>query len=186
MSSEKKRLITEKLRMMNDVRLYLKVTYLSCMTNAEGNKIETWVLYGPPQQNSELEWPIRRKPLPENMREWRQLIYTNLTAVTGLYPFNLGPLEKEVISVTPALKEEAAKANARLGSIEYCLRQLMGEFKYTTVMVEDFRKWASQGTIYAGSNGSNLNKFGAHGFGFTSSVKITKIWGGAEETSGNI
>ena len=42
------RIQTEKLRRMNDVRLYLKVTYLSCMTNVKGNKIERWALYGPP------------------------------------------------------------------------------------------------------------------------------------------
>ena len=41
------------------------------------------------------------------------------------------------------------------------------------------------GSIYAGSDGSNINNFGAHGFGFTSGVEKKKIWGGAAETSGN-
>ena len=171
---------------MNDVRLYLKVTYLSCMTNVEGNKIERWALFGPSCQDSELEWPVRRKPLPENMREWRQLIYENFTAATGLYPANLGSIWREVIRVIPVLEEEAAQANVQLENLEYCYKQLVGEFKYTTVMVEDFRKWAPQGTLYAGSDGSNINNFGAHGFGFTSGAEKTKIWGGAAETSGNI
>ena len=105
------RVPTEKLRRMNDVRLYLKVTYLSCMTNVEGNKIERWALYGPPRQDSELEWPVRRKPLPENIREWRHLIYKNFTAATGLYPANLGSIWRAVIRVIPVLEEEAAQAN---------------------------------------------------------------------------
>ena len=53
----------EKVRRFNDVRLYLKVTYLSCMTNEEGNKIEGWALYGPPKVDTQLDWTTRRQPL---------------------------------------------------------------------------------------------------------------------------
>ena len=32
----------EKLEILNDVRLYLHVTYISCMANARGDGIERW------------------------------------------------------------------------------------------------------------------------------------------------
>ena len=51
-----------KLERLNDVRLYLKITYISCMTNEAANKIENWALVGPPK-NLPLDWPVRRRPL---------------------------------------------------------------------------------------------------------------------------
>ena len=42
----------EKLEILNDVRLYLHVTYISCMANARGDRIERWALFGPPQESA--------------------------------------------------------------------------------------------------------------------------------------
>ena len=51
-------------------------------------------------------------------------------------------------------------------------------------MVKDFREWATQGTIYAGSDGSVMETIGGHGFVVTSGIKQTKIWGGGVRTVG--
>ena len=51
--------------------------------------------------------------------------------------------------------------------------------------MEDFLEWTQMGVIYAGSDGSVQNNRGAHGFGITSGVTQSPIWGGAGTTCGN-
>ena len=112
-------------------------------------------------------------------------IYKNFTAAEGLYPSNLGPLWETALDIQPVVIEEVSQVNAMLGSMPSCYKQLVGNFQYTTDMVNDFKRWSSQGVVYAGSDGSIKHNMGAHGFGFTSGMKVTNIWGGAAETSGN-
>ena len=83
-----------KLEILNDVRLYLHVTYISCMANERGDRIEKWALFGPPHESS-LSWPGRRKPIHENLRLWRETVYQTITAANGLYPTNLGPMYQQ-------------------------------------------------------------------------------------------
>ena len=84
----------EKLEILNDVRLYLRVTYISCMANARGDRIEKRALFGPPKETS-LDWPVRQKPIPAHWRIWRETIYQTITAANGLYPANLGPIYRQ-------------------------------------------------------------------------------------------
>ena len=105
-----------KLERLNDVRLYLHVTNVSCMTNAEGYKVERWALFGPPK-NSALDWPARLKPLAENLKMWREMIYQNITAATGLYPHNLGEyLQATCRPLLPTVPWE--QANARIDGLD--------------------------------------------------------------------
>ena len=137
----------EKIWRLNDVRIYLQVTYLSCITNKEGNKIEHWALYGPPKANTELEWITRRKPLPENMKAWREFLYQNFTAADGLYPHNLGAIitkEPQGMDIYPMAYQQA---NAQLVALEPCYQGLVGTFQFTQDMIVDFKK-QKDGSLY--------------------------------------
>ena len=177
----------EKLRRINDVRLWLRVTFLSDISNLDGNALEKWALYGPPSTDDTLEWPSRRAPLAENMKLWRQSLYETVTAMNGLYPANLGNLiQNQSVPVAEYHGEDDwEKVNAVLASLDEWERSLVGDFSVTKALVYDFTQWVQRGTIYAGSDGSVTEKLGAHGFAITSGVERTAIWGGSAPTAGN-
>ena len=83
-------------------------------------------------------------------------------------------------------QDESVRANLIVEKMESCYKKLLGEFMFIPAMIADFKQWAAQGVVYAGSDGSNVQQLGAHGFSFTPGLKPTKIWGGGAETSGNI
>ena len=68
---------------LNDERLWLRVSRLSDIVNEVGDKIEDWALYSPPMK-SDIDWPTRRKPLPETFKLWRSTIRNVSCQKTGL------------------------------------------------------------------------------------------------------
>ena len=128
------------------------MTYVSCIANKEGNAIERWALYGPPKKCS-LDWPVRRKPLPENLKAWRVMIYTTITVANGLYPTNLGPPVSQNLIKGCVVGQGHQQASIHLQHMNVEYKKLIGNFEYTGKMVEDFIECATQGIIYAGSNG---------------------------------
>jgi len=78
---------------INNVRLYLRITYLSEITDASGLFIRAeYLLDAKPSRASPLHWPFQIPPLPTNWKIWMQAIhtlYTNAGSATLCQP--LGP-----------------------------------------------------------------------------------------------
>ena len=74
------------LKRLNDIRLYLKVSRVSDITNAEGNAIRQDIFDGIPNGNSELDWPKRRKPIAQNVATWKRVIIELFKSSMGIYP----------------------------------------------------------------------------------------------------
>ena len=66
---------SSKLTRLNDLRIYLKVTHISCIANEREDRLVNWELHGPPNTKTDLDWPPRQKPLEENLKAWREMLY---------------------------------------------------------------------------------------------------------------
>ena len=71
------------LERINAVRLYMRVSRLSDIVNKEGNQIGKWALFGQQRKGTELDWTPRRKPLLENIKLWREVLYRAVGAKEG-------------------------------------------------------------------------------------------------------
>jgi len=70
---------------LNNVRLYLCVTYLSEITDASGLYIQSeYLLEAQPSQASTLHWPFQIPPLPANWKLWTQSIHTLYTKASSV------------------------------------------------------------------------------------------------------
>ena len=65
-----------KLRAFNRCRLYMRVTYLSEISTADGLQISRTSWTGQRNRNSPLLWPYQPAPGPKSFRVWRRLIAT--------------------------------------------------------------------------------------------------------------
>ena len=119
---------------------------------------------------------MQQEPLPENLKAWRVMLYRTVTAKKGLYPCNLGQRVSNE-SVPPLIfkGEPYERANYRLQHLEKEFKALIGEFKFTSEMLNDIQEWRKLGEIYIASDGSVSSGKGAHGFAITSGKKKAKI-----------
>ena len=168
------------LKRINNVRLYLCVSQVSDITNAAGDKINFDILNGEPNHTSQLQWPRRRKPLPENIKLFKNVIISCFKSSFGLWPQNLGP-----IFPPPPTSQPATTINNFLSTLpsHYC--SLLGDFQLTAHEVRTILNWLKTGTLYAGSDGSVDAGQGAHAFAFTDGTQRTTIIGGSAPTPGN-
>jgi len=56
-------------------RLYLHVTMLSEILNADGTSIQPWAMYGTKQNDTALEYPYQPKPPPIAWKTWRDALH---------------------------------------------------------------------------------------------------------------
>ena len=173
------------------MRLYKRVTLLSEILNREGNRIAKWALTDSVNRSARYEPLNRRRPLPENLKIWREALYRAVQSSTGLYPSNLGKqLTHDAVFPQNDTQETGHwvnKANWLLETLPKEWRPLMGdEFKFNSDMMVEFTEWLEEGDIYGGSDGSVINGIGAHSFVITNAQRETTMWGGAATTPGSI
>ena len=61
--------------MVNECRLYLNVTMLSEILDAEGNYILQWAMHGTQQSKTEIEHPYQPLPPPRAWKIWRDALH---------------------------------------------------------------------------------------------------------------
>jgi len=71
---------TANLQAINNVRLFLHITYLSEITDTSGLCIRPdYLTHMQPSNGSTLKWPYQIAPLPANWNAWRYAIHTLYT-----------------------------------------------------------------------------------------------------------
>ena len=171
----------ETLRRMNDIRLFLRVSRLSNITNCEGNRLKEEALYGILKNDTDLEWPFRRQPLLENMKTWRNILRSIFGAYKGLWPKNLGSF----LPPEAQYKYNFSNLSNFINDLPPHYKSVFGSFAPNYEDYKDILKWMQQGVLYAGSDGSVEDKIGAHAFCFTNGIKKDCIIAGAAPTPGN-
>ena len=175
-------------KVLNNVRLWLRVSRLSDIFDPVTQRLHPWVMSATSQSTSMLEWPQRCRPSPYAIRQWKTYI-SLLCKGQRESLFELGtPLLPEVTSIPYQLEPSPTfsqfKNQLPIHLLDFALEHDIG-CPIDNNSIPTIIQWLQEGTLIAASDGSELNRQGAHAIGFTTKKEVDSIYGGAMRTPGN-
>jgi len=75
LQAQTSQLVKDTIWMVNACRLYINVTMLSEILDAEGNYILQWAMHGTQQNETEIEYPYQPLPPPSARKIWRDALH---------------------------------------------------------------------------------------------------------------
>ena len=158
----------------NACRLYLKVTWVSDISNYRGNRIAPWAFLGTARNRTELVYPHQERPPESAWKVWRLLLRSSLIAVKNQqvvysnYPL-ITPVP--IGAEAPAACHEFTTADADsplqtiIDGMTASWKQVLGD----VVIPEDEGKQMAEilsngGTLKMWSDGTVKNGIGAHAY----------------------
>lgn len=179
------------LRILNNVRLWLRVEKMSDIFHHTTQQLHLWVSNVTRQNSTPLNWPLRRKPSPTHISIWKTNIYKLCRGIREpLHPFGtpLQPLPNQCPSFTlphlspPTLATFISSLPPYLLDF-FCSHPIGLPLDDTTTPT--IVKWLTNDELIAATDGSAPDGLGSHAYGFTSSTCFTTIVGSAMRTPGN-
>ena len=175
---------TSVLEVLNDVRVYMKVTVLSDISQ-DGRHMAKWALAGQQNRSSQWSWPPRRVPTQQNLKVWRDCL-------RGTFMQGINGLLEQVTTITPNCTGYTAYplfnfSHMKGGtSLMATIRQyppellsLIGDINISDLAGQSLMRHIVKGQARAGSDGSVKDGIGGHAFCISDTSFTQAIWGNA-------